>query len=565
MSGVDVAPAGHGDEETCGAGAAPEAGRGRLERREAVGDSATYTCFRGSNGGAGADGSDGGDPGTAGFASGGAIFSSGTPALSTSRFTTDSAVGGKGPAGASGGNGGAGGAGSAGGFDHTTFFICTGCSAALTGSGGDGGNSGNGGSGASGGDGASGTGGAITVLGAVSLGGSGSSYTGDHAYGGAEGAAGAGGTGGSVGAGGAGTPAGITGTAGTAGGPGETGAPGVGLATNLNGKSTSIDALSFTQQPPATADTSFGVKVSVEGTAGVVTSDQSTHVTLGLVSGSGTPGASLTCNSNPVTVTTGVATFSCSVDEQGLGYALLATATSLAPAVSSPFDVTVTQVTPTITWPTPTPIIFGSPLGGSQLDATASATGVTVTGTFTYTPPVGTVLQPGTHTLRVTFTPSTTSKFTSASKIVKIVVGFTKPCIASTVTGKFAIGTGQAFCLTSGGTFTGKVTVAKGGALFVTGGTITAPFTAKGAAAVTICGATITAPITVTGTTGPVVLGGTGCAGNHFTAPVHVTTNKGGVSFVNNKATAPVTITHNKTPFTFSGNTFTAPTTVKTN
>src|SRR5438477_1859181 len=61
------------------------------------------------------------------------------------------------------------------------------------------------------------------------------------------------------------------------------------------------------------------------------------------------------------------------------------------------------KVTPTITWPTPSPINNPTPLSTTQLDATAS-----VPGTFVYTPPAGTVLAAGTQTLSVAFTPTDT-------------------------------------------------------------------------------------------------------------------------------------------------------------
>jgi len=44
--------------------------------------------------------------------------------------------------------------------------------------------------------------------------------------------------------------------------------------------------------------------------------------------------------------------------------------------------ITVGKATPTITWSVPAAITFGTPLGASQLNATAS-----VPGTFVYTPP----------------------------------------------------------------------------------------------------------------------------------------------------------------------------------
>jgi hypothetical protein len=57
--------------------------------------------------------------------------------------------------------------------------------------------------------------------------------------------------------------------------------------------------------------------------------------------------------------------------------------------------------TPNITWTTPDPIIYGTPLGDGQLNASAD-----VPGTFEYNPPAGTILSKLINTLSVTFTPT---------------------------------------------------------------------------------------------------------------------------------------------------------------
>ncbi len=77
--------------------------------------------------------------------------------------------------------------------------------------------------------------------------------------------------------------------------------------------------------------------------------------------------------------------------------------------------------TPTITWLTPTPITIGTALSGTQLDATASAGGATVPGKFVYNPPAGTVLN-SSQTLSVTFTPTDTADYKTATDSVNIVV-----------------------------------------------------------------------------------------------------------------------------------------------
>jgi hypothetical protein len=84
---------------------------------------------------------------------------------------------------------------------------------------------------------------------------------------------------------------------------------------------------------------------------------------------------------------------------------------SFAPTVLSP-------IAPTITWSAPAAITFGSALSSTQLNASAS-----VPGTFVYTPAAGTVLQAGVNrTLSVTFTPTDTTDYTTASASTTITV-----------------------------------------------------------------------------------------------------------------------------------------------
>ena len=63
--------------------------------------------------------------------------------------------------------------------------------------------------------------------------------------------------------------------------------------------------------------------------------------------------------------------------------------------------LTVTQVTPTLSWAAPTAITYGTPLSTTQLDVSTS-----VPGSFTYSPAAGAVLGVGTQTLTATFTPT---------------------------------------------------------------------------------------------------------------------------------------------------------------
>jgi hypothetical protein len=71
--------------------------------------------------------------------------------------------------------------------------------------------------------------------------------------------------------------------------------------------------------------------------------------------------------------------------------------------------------TPVINWSKPANITYGTALSNSQLDAATS-----VPGTFVYTPPLGTILNIGTQTLRTGFTPSDSTSYNTASAIVTI-------------------------------------------------------------------------------------------------------------------------------------------------
>ena len=84
--------------------------------------------------------------------------------------------------------------------------------------------------------------------------------------------------------------------------------------------------------------------------------------------------------------------------------------------------IIVSKATPVIAWTPPATIISGTPLGATQLNAGATVQGTTVPGTFAYTPGSGTILAPGTHTLSVTFTPTDTNNYDSATASVSIAV-----------------------------------------------------------------------------------------------------------------------------------------------
>ena len=72
---------------------------------------------------------------------------------------------------------------------------------------------------------------------------------------------------------------------------------------------------------------------------------------------------------------------------------------------------------PAIEWQTPAPIFAGTPLSDKQLNAKADTDG-----TYVYTPDIGSILPVGTHTLALSFTPTDTTKYASATKSIYLVV-----------------------------------------------------------------------------------------------------------------------------------------------
>jgi hypothetical protein len=91
---------------------------------------------------------------------------------------------------------------------------------------------------------------------------------------------------------------------------------------------------------------------------------------------------------------------------------------------SSPITQTVSMATPVITWSTPVPIVYGTALSATQLDAST-----TVSGTFTYSPALGTVLGAGTRTLSVAFTPTDATDYNTAMATVPLKVNQATPTI----------------------------------------------------------------------------------------------------------------------------------------
>src|SRR3954467_8525434 len=77
---------------------------------------------------------------------------------------------------------------------------------------------------------------------------------------------------------------------------------------------------------------------------------------------------------------------------------------------------------PLISWPAPAGIVYGTALSAAQLNASATANGALVPGTFTYTPPLRAVLPAGDHTIQVAFAPDDTATFGTQTMTMLITV-----------------------------------------------------------------------------------------------------------------------------------------------
>jgi len=121
--------------------------------------------------------------------------------------------------------------------------------------------------------------------------------------------------------------------------------------------------------------------------------------------------------------------FAVELDTAGM-QSLTATDTANASLTGSETGITVRAV-PQVTWRTPASIVYGTPLGAAELDATAN-----VPGTFSYSPAAGTILDPGSDpTLSVTFTPQNSTYYTTATASTTITVTRAKPIVEVTASG----------------------------------------------------------------------------------------------------------------------------------
>jgi hypothetical protein len=214
-----------------------------------------------------------------------------------------------------------------------------------------------------------------------------------------------------------------------------------------------------------------------------------------------------------------------------------------APDVPQSFSIG--KATPVITWANPAGIVYGTPLGAAQLNATAA-----VPGSFVYTPPSGTVLRAGNgQTLSVTFTPTDTADYNTA--VASVSINIAKATLTVTANNQSMVYGGAVPPLTASysGFVNGDTVGSLGGALSCA--TTATPASPAGSYPITCSGQTspdysityVNGTLTITKATATLTLGNLNQTYDGSPKAATVTTNPPGLSGVtvtyNGSATAP--------------------------
>ncbi len=172
------------------------------------------------------------------------------------------------------------------------------------------------------------------------------------------------------------------------------------------------------------------------------------------------------------TVVSGPATVSGNtVTLTGAGTVLLQASQAAAAGYSAgsrQASFTVGQATVVVSFSMPAPVVYGTSLSGTQLNATAASNGAAVAGTFAYTPAAGTVPNAGTQTLTVQFTPTNTTNYATpaAASTTLVVTAATTSTTITTSAPTAVAGASVTFTATvaasSGPAVTGSVTFSDG-------------------------------------------------------------------------------------------------------
>jgi len=211
--------------------------------------------------------------------------------------------------------------------------------------------------------------------------------------------------------------------------------------------------LIFTTEPSAnaTGGTAFAQQpvVTVEDAEGNTVTSSSASITLAITSGTGTAGATLTCTTNPLAASSGVATFAgCNINLAGSGYTLKATSGTLTSATSTAITVSVGAPAKLAFTTQPSNTAAGSSITPSPVVSIEDAGGnVVTTASDTITVAIGT--NPGSSTLSGTTVQGTTNGAATFSglSLNKSGTGYT---LTATSTNGYTSATSTTFNITAG-------------------------------------------------------------------------------------------------------------------
>lgn len=140
-------------------------------------------------------------------------------------------------------------------------------------------------------------------------------------------------------------------------------------------------------------------------------------------------------------------------------------------------SIVVSKATPAVQFAMPADVIAGTALSATQLNATATGIAGPLAGTFTYTPPLGTVVGAGKTTLTVSFTPTDQANYTSPANASVTLNGTPLTLTAVSVTSAVLGDPAKTITLTGTGFVSSSVVSADGSTVpttFVNGTTLTA-------------------------------------------------------------------------------------------
>jgi hypothetical protein len=190
--------------------------------------------------------------------------------------------------------------------------------------------------------------------------------------------------------------------------------------------------------------------VVIQDAGGNTVTSSVAAVTLAITGGTGTPGATLSCTTNPVAATAGIAAFAgCSIDKVGTGYTISATSAGLTTAVSGTIAITAGAPAKLALTNQPGGGTVGTVMAQQPVVVVQDAAGNTVTtSTLTVTLSIGTNPSAGTLTCTGSLSKAAVAGIATFAgcKIDKVGIGYT---ITATATGLFGA-TSAAFDISAG-------------------------------------------------------------------------------------------------------------------